>query len=166
MQSIVTTYNPELSKSLELGHDDEIIDGFINRYNVSESEASEILAETKKWLWLAAESEKERGVGLSMDNPLMIIDEMWHNFILYTKHYHEFCMEKLNKFIHHIPTPSWEKKNHRLAIESNAEIEKQKEKSYDQLSFIYDKLGAETVMKWYEEYPTKYTPEYISSIKK
>lgn len=164
----VLEYDNKLSELLEFGHDDEIIDGFINRYNVTIEEAKEILDETKKWLWLASESHNDRNIGMSMDKPLLIIDEMWHNFIIYTKHYQQFCMDKFNKFVHHIPTPSWTRKKTEFALLNNSskDIEEKKKHSFDQLSFIYDKLGAETVMKWYEEFPTKYTADYIASIKK
>lgn len=158
----------KLLESLDFGHEEDIIDGFVSRYNVSIEEAEEILDETKKWLWLASQTQNDDVTGLVMDKPLMIIDEMWHNFILYTKHYQKFCLERLNKFIHHIPTPSWAKKDMEILSSDNinSEIDKINEDKYKQLSFIYDKLGPETVIKWYEEYPSKYTPDYIASIRK
>lgn len=31
------------------------------------------------------------------------IDEMWHTFLLFTRHYREFCADRLGRFIEHEP---------------------------------------------------------------
>ncbi len=167
MESISRT-NADLLSALDSNDDFTIIEGFMARYSVNREEAEEILQETKKWLWLAAENIKEKkGFRLFIDNSLMIIDEMWHNLILHTRIYQKFCNEKLNLFIHHEPTPASEK-----ILGFDSEVEKQKfqnekeERLNQQLSYIYDKLGAETVSKWYEEYPEKFSEEKIKALKR
>ncbi|WP_233707301.1 hypothetical protein [Helicobacter cetorum] len=40
-----------------------------------------------------------------------IIDKYWHNFIIYTYEYQSWCLDKYNRFIHHLPTPSYEKES-------------------------------------------------------
>ena len=62
-----------------------VIEGFMDRYDVSFDEAEEILCETKKFLALAADCEN--GDGLFIDKPLQILDEMWDTFILHTNQY-------------------------------------------------------------------------------
>jgi len=140
----------------------------MERYSVTRADAEEILQETKKWLWLASENIKEKKrFRLFIDNSLLIIDEMWHNFILHTRIYQKFCHEKLNLFVHHEPTPPAEKTP---GFDSDQEKQKfqkhQQEKLGEQLSYIYDKLGAETVSKWYEEYPEKYSENKINALKR
>jgi len=164
----ITKSKNDLLSALDSDEDFLIIEGFMERYSVSREEALEILQETKKWLWLASENIKEKkGFRLFIDNSLMIIDEMWHNFILHTRAYQKFCNEKLNLFVHHEPTPASEK-----IIGFDSEEEKQKfeknqeEKLSQQLSYIYDKLGAETLSKWYEEFPDKFTQKKIQAIKR
>ncbi|MFT6036401.1 MAG: hypothetical protein ACI9XJ_001983, partial [Marivirga sp.] len=156
-----------LEDALDFANGEVVIDGFMNRYDVSKEEAHAIFNETKKWLWLAAKASEEEKLSLSIDKPLLIIDEMWHNFILHTKQYQRYCMDKFKRFIHHEPTPSADKAKYQEALASNPslEIQKWKEKYQKQLSYIYDNLGPETVIKWYEEIPTKYSPEYLESIK-
>jgi len=168
MKIALSKTDTSLGKALDCEHEDDIIDGFINRYNVTREEAIDIFEETKKWLWAAAKSSEEDSVTMSIDASLLIIDEMWHTFILHTKYYHNFCMNVLKKFIHHLPTPKQEKEAYKLQLERNptAVVEERKTQVYNQLSFLYDNLGAETVIKWYEEYPSKYTPEYVRNIKK
>jgi len=164
----ITKSKNDLLSALDSDDDIVIVEGFMERYSVSREEALEILQETKKWLWLASENIKEKkGFRLFIDNSLMIIDEMWHNFILHTRAYQKFCNEKLNLFVHHEPTPASEK-----IIGFDSEEEKQKfeknqeEKLSQQLSYIYDKLGAETLSKWYEEFPEKFTEKKIQAIKR
>ncbi|MEJ7658804.1 MAG: hypothetical protein WKG07_03825 [Hymenobacter sp.] len=40
---------------------------------------------------------------------LLIIDEMWHNFILFTPAYHAFCQAHFQKYLHHVPATKQEK---------------------------------------------------------
>jgi hypothetical protein len=35
--------------------------------------------------------------------PSQIVDDLWHEFILYTKHYDAFCNKAFGKFMHHTP---------------------------------------------------------------
>ncbi len=164
----ITKSNKALLSALDCDEDIIIIEGFMERYSVSRDEASEILQETKKWLWLASENIKEKnGLRLFIDNSLLIIDEMWHNFILNTRIYQKFCNEKLNLFVHHEPTPASEKI---VGFDSEEEKEKfqnkQEERLSQQLSYIYDKLGAETVSKWYEKFPEKFNEKKIKALKR
>jgi hypothetical protein len=156
-----------LEQALECENEDAIIEGFMERYNVTQAEAKDIFHETKKWLWVAAEAAEEE-MSLAIDKPLQVIDEMWHNFILYTRSYHMYCMEKFRRFIHHEPTPKAEKDKFQseLMKKPSEVIRRERERQQKQLSFLYDKLGAETLVKWYEELPTKYNEKYLASIKK
>lgn len=55
--------------------------------------------ECKKWLSLCIAN---KGNSLSMQS--LKVDEVWHNFILFTMDYHSFC-KKFNSgnYIHHVP---------------------------------------------------------------
>ena len=35
--------------------------------------------------------------------PSHIVDEAWHNFILFTELYGDWCLEQLGQFVHHVP---------------------------------------------------------------
>lgn len=35
--------------------------------------------------------------------PSQVVDEAWHNFILFTKEYKKFCNGTFGRFLHHIP---------------------------------------------------------------
>ncbi len=35
--------------------------------------------------------------------PSQVVDDLWHEFILYTKHYDQFCRQAFGRFLHHTP---------------------------------------------------------------
>jgi hypothetical protein len=35
--------------------------------------------------------------------PSQVVDDLWHELILYTKHYQEFCQHGFGRFLHHTP---------------------------------------------------------------
>lgn len=61
--------------------------------------------------------------------PTVEIDEVWHNFILHTRLYAEFCSRTFNSFIHHNPrlpdAVNWDNFNNHLGVlECNTEEDK------------------------------------------
>ena len=42
--------------------------------------------------------------------PSEVVDQLWHEFILYTRHYEEFCNEAFGRFLHHTPAVVLSKK--------------------------------------------------------
>jgi hypothetical protein len=57
------------------------------------------LTETLRFLYLCSISSKSL-------TPSQLIDEVWHELILFTRTYHSFCLNKLGKFVHHQPSSS------------------------------------------------------------
>lgn len=39
-------------------------------------------------------------------SPSYIVDLAWHEFILFTRYYHEFCQQYYGRYIHHTPSKS------------------------------------------------------------
>ncbi len=148
---------------------DDVIHRFMEQYDLPFDEARDIFDETKKWLWVSAHSlEDDQVEGMTIWKEMYVIDEMWHNFILFTKAYNSFCCQYFGQFIHHAPKPKSEKDKYYQLLAENRElayerIESSMEKQY---SFIYDKLGVETLIKWMESYPTRYTSDFLQSIRK
>ena len=163
----MTVKENQLVEALDCEDEELIIEGFMERYDVSYDEAQDIFNETKKWLWLASE-HNDLESPLFIDQPLLIIDEMWHTFILHTKLYYQFCVSHFKRFIHHQPTPLKDKErlSQKMLSEPTKAVAEHKEKVRKQYSTIYDRLGPETLVKWYDTLASKYSPEYIASIKK
>ncbi len=150
----------------------DIISSFLDSYELTNQEAQEIFEETKKWIYLCALArEKSRDLhenaprSLSIDKNLIIVDEMWHTFILFTNEYSAYCNRAFGSYLHHQPQTASANlaAKAEYAKDPQAIQARKREDLRAQYEFIYDHLGAGTLSKWYEEYSEKYTPQYIGS---
>ena len=55
-------------------------------------------AATRQWFRLAGPNPKAK---LSM--PSVVVDDMWHELVLHTREYADFCQEAFGRFLHHAP---------------------------------------------------------------
>lgn len=145
-----------------------MIDRFVEDHRatgVTLSEASEIFRETKRWLWLCAyrKFEFEQGRCSFSQIPLaseaLVIDLMWHTFLLFTKDYADFCQRHFGFFIHHYPMS---REQRRSAEDARArDAQDFREMRITELrpvyELIHDILGRETLVRWLDEYPKKFT---------
>jgi hypothetical protein len=139
-----------------LGYDNpRVLNKFRTMYAISQDEAQEIFTEMKKWLWLSAQrkiavrnGQLEDFGSLVIHTGMVVIDELWHVFILHTKDYTDFCERYFGFYIHHSPgSPDF--------------LPQSEEKNRAQLNYIWELLGEETLLKWYEGYPVRYSPEIL-----
>jgi len=145
---------------------DSVIYSFLETYPISYDEADDIFQEMKKWLWLNYYLKStQEDVKLVIDEPIIVIDEMWHKFILFTKAYAKFCTHYFNDFIHHNPTTYSEKKAFYQKQHSSPDfILEIEEKKKTQYGIIYDLLGEDTLIKWYSTYKECYSMERLKSL--
>jgi len=94
-------------------------------------------------------------------NSQLMLDEMWHTFIVFTIDYHEFCNDFLGGYIHHAPTTRNDKEK-----QKNETREEQEEYLKKLYGFVYDILGEETLLKWYETLAGQYPADKINSLRK
>lgn len=66
------------------------------KLDLSADEALELFADTKKFLYFCATRRGEW-------QPPTLIDKCWHEFLLYTRDYQNFCDSMFGRFIHHQP---------------------------------------------------------------
>ncbi len=66
----------------------------------NKDEYEEALIEFKKFIFISKLVDGK--VGMTSE----IVDEIWHQFILFTPQYHDFCKEILGKYLHHSPHTS------------------------------------------------------------
>lgn len=62
----------------------------------SKEQTDEAFVEMKKFLYLCATNEGAMA-------PPEDIDEIWHNFILFTGDYADYCKDRVGTFLHHQP---------------------------------------------------------------
>jgi hypothetical protein len=139
---------------------ERVLNKFRTLYSVSRDDALEIAMETNRWLWLNARLNHDRDHKvpdtprvLVVHHGMVIIDEYWHAFVLHTRDYQAFCQKHFGFFIHHSPSfPGFQEP-------TLAETE-------CQLNYIWNVAGEETVVRWYEEYPVKYSADVLARIQK
>ncbi len=151
--------NTPLAEVLEYSNRD-VVHRFKKAYGLSWEEAEDIFVQVKKWLWLAHQ-RRLTGIeqGLAIDIPIVVIDEMWHNFVLFTTEYTDFCKRYFGYYIHHAPTTEAEEHEHKQHLESLTAIDRinaRKDRMRGQYEYIYDHLGKDAFVKWYLEYPKIY----------
>jgi hypothetical protein len=75
---------------------DPLVYRMVDKYKWTETESRECFEDLKRFLYMAVIADKPVA-------PTEKLDEMWHNFILYTMDYAEFCTMYLGMFVHHRP---------------------------------------------------------------
>ena len=149
----------------------------MDQYDIPFDEAEEIFTETKKWLWICANWHRDYLEGkeipdLIVTYDLLIIDEMWHTFMLYSFDYTNFCNNFFGYYLHHQPTPPPFNKIKKMdrpqgtpgsPFSTSDEIENRitKEQLEGVLNYIYDLVGGDTINLWYDVYPDKYGIDFF-----
>lgn len=151
-------YRPALAEVLEY-RNVAVIDRFVQLHEISRSEASLLFEDLKMWLWLANENAFDKKLDkLVIDQQLLPIDEMWHNFILFTYDYACFCRDFFGRFLHHSPTASEERrkiKRQMKGLSPEEIIARRINEKRPQYEYVFDKLGELVFKRWYVEYPKK-----------
>ena len=161
MSSVIQQDISSLTEILNYKNEN-VVYRFQKLYAVTEEEAEELFTETKKFIYLAKFGD------VFIPEDLTMIDEMWHNFILFTKDYDFFCKKFLGKFLHHVPTSMQEEQS--SALLDKEEATKAREaylnRIEEMISLTYDQLGEETAVRWFSEYPERYSAERIKILRK
>ena len=63
-----------------------------------------IFEDLLSWMWLNNQRSKV-GKKTYLFGPLLILDEMWHTFILHTRDYIDFSMHYFGEYVHHDVEP-------------------------------------------------------------
>ncbi|MES2823534.1 MAG: hypothetical protein V4732_08030 [Pseudomonadota bacterium] len=153
----------ELDMWLEYMNQD-VIDSFQRNLDIEDEAAREVFLDMLRFLWISSRYEDFK-VNI-IDSPLLIIDEMWHNFVLFTKDYREFCDQYLGFFFHHCPTTKKDIDKHAESIRNGGGRNKLIEIKRERYSHIFDLLGEDVFKRWFLHYPNKYSREKILVLRK
>jgi hypothetical protein len=148
---------------------DQILYKFQERWDVSQEEAAELFDETKKWLWVQVAARHHPGAPpLAMTVALAMVDEMLHTFILFTREYARYCDENYGAYLHHTPMTKKDKDAKLDWFRRAPEEMLAAESAFlsNMYSFTYELMGEQTVMKWYSEYPKKYSGARMAELSK
>lgn len=87
-----------VKKALSFKPSELLVERFCTEHKVSKREARKLFSETKKFLILCAAN---RGTGFA---PSEYVDKMWHEFILFSRDYVQFCEILGIGYLHHEPS--------------------------------------------------------------
>ena len=121
----------------------------------AKEEVEVIFDDLKRFLWLVATLEERKIKGeqtpdISFSKSMIIMDDMWHSFILWTKQYQEFCETYLGRFIHH-PTemPVFEQNTSEQSLN---ETETMNIFLEGMISTCIEELGEAVAQRWFDDY--------------
>jgi hypothetical protein len=139
----------------------DVVVKFARHFQVAEAESAAVFEECKKWLWLNALPDAPL---LFMSEATLIIDEMWHTFVLYTREYTEYCGSRFGRYVHHTPDTLRQQASRERALARDREgyLRRVRRQRAQQYRFIVDKLGSDTLRLWYVEYPLRYDAAFFA----
>ena len=73
-----------------------LIERYSLKKNISVAQSEKLFEQLKDFLFQCSISSKPL-------RPSKQIDDIWHEFILFTRDYYHFCKNYLGQFIHHVP---------------------------------------------------------------
>lgn len=114
------------------------------------------LQELVKFFWLAEKHRREHRAEpankalhfqCTIHPEMQEIDDMWHTFLLFTRDYSSFCRSYFGRFIHHVPN-----------VEEKPVPKAQFKREFARFaSYVYDHLGEETLIAWFEQNTEKHS---------
>jgi hypothetical protein len=141
---------------------EEVLHKFLANFPVGRSEAEQIFADMLMWLWISNCATQNGGPRLSIEDSMLVVDEMWHTFILSTEDYESFCKENFGKVLHHVPIKASEKMSlYTQAMEDPGLFNAERRESLKQMyNYVAEYLGHEVLLRWFSEYRKKF-PKHI-----
>lgn len=74
--------------------------------HLSDLAIHKVLKGLREYFYISRISANDEMIGM----PSQVVDKAWHEFILFTKEYQEFCNKAFGKFHHHIPAEAMKSK--------------------------------------------------------
>ena len=125
---------------------------YIQNYPNNKLSPEQAFEETLKYLWLTKKHRLDSIENQENENfpsecfmaaSMREIDQMWHEFILFTKDYIAFCDHYFGEYMHHLPNIFDNQPRPRAEVEKDIEL---------LLPYIYDHFGENTVRTWFSYY--------------
>jgi len=132
-----------------------VIDRFCQLRPDAKDEADLIFDDLKRFLWLVATLEERKKGGISVPDisfseSMIIMDDMWHAFVLWTKFYKEFCEEFFGKFIHH---PTEMPVFYKNSVQDKLEEEESMNIFLEgMITVCIEELGETVTKRWFDYY--------------
>lgn len=96
--------HPELSLLLDYTNTPVITRFCSDHPEISLDEGQLLFQDLLAWMWLKQQRNKENKPTY-LFGPLLILDDLWHTFILHTRDYIDFSMNFFGEYLHHEVEP-------------------------------------------------------------
>lgn len=142
---------PDLQELLKFRHD-AVIRTYCRSFGAEQERGDALFKNMLKYLWVSKKHQMEREknpndptlqFSFVMHEEMRDMDNMWHQFILSTPDYFDFCTRYFGDYMHHIPGVA------ENSVPEEAEFSQDMERY---LSYVYDHLGEETVREWFSSH--------------
>jgi hypothetical protein len=143
----------------------DVVDRFCDEWDVERADAERLFDELLRWLWLCATVEDAT---LSITEPLLAIDEMWHAFVLFTVEYDAFCRRCFGRYLHHAPSTRADQQRERALWDTDPEAAEARweRRERAQYAAIFEHLGEATLLRWYVDLPTQFDATFFQTRRK
>jgi len=142
----------------------EIAQRLLNKcpYSLSPHEGQTLFEDTLRWLWLNAKAMQDPAAPeLMIEDRMELLDEGWHNFLMFTGPYRDFCQDYLGRFIDHQPCGIEERQAEKSQDPAvlKAAAEKHQQFMRTMMEYVHSHLGADVLVRWFREYPARYVDQ-------
>lgn len=120
VSSSIISLNPEINLGQVMSFQFQpLIDRMVDKHGWELTVAVQVFEDTKRFLYLCAACM----TGLPLA-PSVSIDEVWHNFILFTEDYVQFCKSHFGRIIHHRPRRRDDKPSNGQPVQNTLQMAK------------------------------------------
>lgn len=85
---------------------EQVVRYFCHQYpDFSYEKSKQLFQDLLAWMWLSIYRQTSNR-STYLFGPLLVLDKMWHNFILHTRDYVDFCYRYFNDYFHHHVEPA------------------------------------------------------------
>ena len=95
---------PQLAELLAYENDQVLHYFCYQQPHFSYEKAQQLFKDLLAWMWLKVHRQQSNHPSY-LFGPLLILDELWHCFILHTRAYSDFCQHYFNDYLHHEVEP-------------------------------------------------------------
>ncbi|POA51839.1 MULTISPECIES: hypothetical protein [unclassified Pseudomonas] len=136
---------------------DALVKTMSKKHGLPIHECQELFIDLKKWIWLIG-TRDERPFAFPCFQEQWVLDGFWHEFILSTREYTDFCTYYFGHYIHHKPAPDDVQGAGATLIRQDLEhfIDINKGLLEEAMLEVQQKLGREVVIRWYRDIPRQY----------
>lgn len=105
IKTLLTIEDDNLLSRVLAYKNEDVVARIMKSKNCDKARAEAIFQDTLRFLYICGTADGQWG-------PTQTIDAGWHEFIMFTRDYTDFCQEHFGRYIHHVPNHIDSKPDH------------------------------------------------------